>query len=111
MTRRLLAAAALAVLTASCGGGSRTSSSTTTMDRNTVILKDVKFQPSTVSIRAGETVTWKWEDGATPHNVHGDGFQNDVTTKGTYQHLFTTPGTYKYKCDVHPAMTGTVEVS
>src|SRR5207302_8724995 len=106
VTRRLVSIVAVAALTAGCGGGSKTASSTTTVDRNTVILKDVKFQPSTISIRAGETVTWKWEDGSTAHNVHGDGFQNDLITKGTYQHLFTAPGTYKYKCDVHPAMTG-----
>lgn len=111
MTRRLIAVAALAVIMAGCGGSKKPSAPPTTVDRLTVVLKDVKFQPETVRIRAGETVTWVWKDGSTAHNVHGDGFQNDLITRGTYQHLFTAPGAYKYKCDVHPTMTGTVEVS
>ena len=33
-----------------------------------------------------------------------------LDTDGKYSFTFTTPGTYKYLCSLHPHMTGTVIV-
>jgi plastocyanin len=30
---------------------------------------------------------------------------------GTFRHRFTQPGTAKYRCTLHPNMTGTIEVT
>lgn len=66
----------------------------------------------TVKIRKGGTVKWVWSDGA-PHNVKGPGFKSKVQTgKGkTYSHRFTSKGTFKIICQVHPtSMKTTVKV-
>ena len=37
--------------------------------RATVTLKDIAFNPAKVTIRRGGTVTFRWADGDSPHNV------------------------------------------
>lgn len=69
------------------------------------------FGPAVVTIRAGGAVTWVW--GARQfHNVTIDGFAPSATTDtGPFSQTFGSPGTYGYRCDIHPAtMTGTVVV-
>jgi plastocyanin len=80
-----------------------------------------RFSPATVTITAGQTVTWEWPAGSTQHNVAPDdgsvparsGDPADGPT--SYAYTFTTPGTYLYHCEVHGAaggvgMAGTVIV-
>ena len=75
----------------------------------TVRLEDDLFDPDEVEIAAGETVLWRWE-GKNPHNVSGDGFKSKIQTKGTFRETFDETGSFEYRCDVHPNMTGTVVV-
>jgi plastocyanin len=43
--------------------------------------------------------------------VSPNNFRSKVLdTDGTYSFTFTTPGTYKYFCSLHPHMTGTIVV-
>ena len=75
----------------------------------------LSFSPRSVTIAAGGTVTWTWDDSADSllHNVTGDGFTSgDPTPKGRYSFTFATPGTYTYFCVVHQSsgMRGTVTV-
>lgn len=86
----------------------------------TVTVADSSFSPSSISITAGQTVTWTWGGGTTlAHNVDSgsgcssNGLFNSGATKtsGTYGHQFTTVGTYFYFCDPHCSfMTGSVTV-
>ena len=76
-----------------------------------------RFAPSVVQVPVGTTITWEFADrGAsgndTPvgHNVIGDGWGSPVLASGTWQHIFTAPGTYRYVCSLHPGMDGVVEV-
>ncbi len=75
-----------------------------------VVLEHKRFLPGGVSIRRGESVTWLWRDGHTPHNVIGRGFQSRVVTRGSFTVRFAQGGTYAYTCSVHPHMDGTVIV-
>ncbi len=81
----------------------------------TVQLGDQSFNPSNSTIRAGDTVDWRWA-GDIPHSVTSrGGFASDpagIKTSGSYSFTFTTPGTYEYFCQVHEAsgMKGTVIV-
>ena len=118
--RRALALGLVGVaVLAGCGNGGSGGNavSTTTTQGNageesgTVVLKGVKFNPDTVSIKAGETVTWEWDDGKIPHDVSGEGFKSEIQESGTFEHTFDEAGTFEYKCTVHPTMTGTVEVT
>lgn len=77
---------------------------------HTVLLEHKRFLPGRVSIKRGESVTWLWRDGHIPHNVIGDGFQSDTTTRGSFTVRFMHSGTYDYTCTVHPHMDGAVSV-
>lgn len=69
-----------------------------------------RYQPATVTLAAGGTVTWTNRDSA-PHTVTGDGFDSGtLEDEATYAHTFPTPGTYAYRCAFHGSMRGTVVV-
>ena len=109
--RRLVVAVALAagmLVVGACGGGSGKPAATGT--GHTVLVRALSFDPETVQIKTGETVTWKWAD-SSGHNVTFPSFHSKTKTGGTYAHTFTTPGTFDYKCTIHPTMTGKVVVT
>ena len=76
------------------------------------------FVPSTVTIEAGEAVTWDNTDtaahtatGGTPTDGPSGVFDSSlIMAGGSYSHTFDTAGTYVYFCMVHPWMEGTVIV-
>jgi plastocyanin len=74
-------------------------------------MKGIRFSPATVTIRRGQTVTWKFDDGSIPHNVVATRFHSSSTkSSGTYTVRFTRAGTYSYVCTIHPGMQGKVVV-
>ena len=75
----------------------------------TVPVKDDVFEPADVEIAKGAAVAWKWQ-GKNPHNVSGPGFKSKIQTSGTFTQTFAKAGSFDYRCEVHPAMTGTVVV-
>ncbi|WP_067543932.1 cupredoxin domain-containing protein [Nocardia crassostreae] len=95
-----------------------TSATTTSGPRTptavTVDVTDMKFSPASITVKAGDTVTWKFEDKA-PHAVQGIGdvamgINSPIIHKGEWSYTFTVPGTYRYLCPLHPDMKGTVTV-
>jgi plastocyanin len=78
-----------------------------------VTMKDIKFQPSNVDVKVGDTVTWTNDDSA-GHDVTGDDFKSGspggMASGDTFEHTFDTAGTFDYVCTVHPGMEGTVTV-
>jgi len=77
-----------------------------------VVAKDISFSPAAIQVPAGATVTWSFQDGQVPHNVHGEGWgSGDPQRSGTFRHTFDQPGTYDYACTLHPRMTGRVVVT
>ncbi len=99
----LVCAAALSfVLLSSC-----TSSEDVLDTGPSVTVRNDVFEPSTLTIKVGETVTWKWAEGV--HNVvSGTSCKPDAKfTSGTpvsgatFEHRFDTAGTYDYFCEVH----------
>ena len=83
-------------------------------------MKNIQFEPSDVTIKAGETVTWTNEEGVA-HDVDktsGPGPQFSSGPEGgmmegdTFAQTFDQTGTYEYVCRVHaPGMAGTIEVT
>lgn len=79
------------------------------------------YNPSSLTVSIGDTVTWTQVSGA--HNVNGSlttfpsnpaGFSSGSVAGGTwtYSFQFTLAGLYNYQCDPHiPAMVGTVTVT
>jgi plastocyanin len=117
MGRRLVLvtlAGLLALALSACGSGKAAEAPPAAADNNggpTVTIKDLAYTPATLTVAAGATVTWVWQDGAIAHDVNGDGFKSKIMAEGTFRHRFTQPGTYKYLCTLHPNMTGTIEVT
>jgi len=75
-------------------------------------IKDFMFTPMALTIKAGDSVTWDNADGE-PHtvvNLDGQFRSKALDEKDTYSHVFTTPGTFKYLCSIHPKMVGTITV-
>ncbi len=77
-----------------------------------VSIVDLTFDPATVEVDAGATVTWSNDDGI-PHTVtaRADDFNSGVLMSGdSFSQTFETPGSYDYFCAIHPSMAGTVLV-
>ena len=85
-----------------------------------VSMQNIQFDPSDVTIKAGETVTWTNDEGVA-HDVDktsGPGPQFSSGPEGgmmegdTFSQTFDQAGTYEYVCRVHaPGMAGTIEVT
>jgi plastocyanin len=110
----------LGVLTVACGGGSGGTTATTAGTDTTtggaktvqVIMSNRAYDPATVTIKVGDTVTWVNQD-APKHDVVADNgeFKSDLFDKGaTFSFTFAKAGTYPYHCSIHPGMTGTIIV-
>jgi len=76
------------------------------------------FDPKDITIAAGDSIHWDWEDTA-PHSTTSDGGLWDSSVKsGTgefFDRAFVTPGVFPYHCSIHGAvgglgMSGTVTV-
>ena len=72
-----------------------------------------RFEPSTLAIRAGETVRW-FNDDALPHTVSaadGSWESGNLSSGQAFERRFATAGSYAYLCRYHPGMVGTIEVT
>jgi plastocyanin len=72
-----------------------------------------KGKPSTVSVRRGSRLTWRFV-GASMHNVTVTSgpqrFRSGNRKRGTFSHTFAKAGTYKIVCTIHANMRMTVRV-
>jgi plastocyanin len=78
----------------------------------TVKIDNFTFNPPSLTVTAGTTVSWRNEDDI-PHTVASATkvFKSKaLDTDDSYTFTFTTPGVYQYFCSLHPHMTGKVVV-
>ncbi len=66
-----------------------------------VTLKGVRFQPGTLNIKRGDSVTWSWNIRNSEHNVTFSGLHSKTGSKGTFGVRFTRSGTFSYVCTIH----------
>ena len=79
---------------------------------NNVRIHDFAFNPATITVAAGTTVTWINDDDE-PHTVSAPDRSYRSTpmdTGGHFAHSYGAPGEYHYFCTLHPNMTGVVIV-
>jgi len=82
-----------------------------------VTLSNNKFEPKTVTVKAGSEVTWENKEGT--HTVTADdgSWGSSTLTAGqTYSHKFDKPGKHPYYCTFHGGkggqnMSGVVNVT
>ncbi len=103
-----LAAAPVAVVAASSGTPAGAAAS------RTVVIKDFAFKPSAITVSKGTTVTWRFSDGNTGHNVTSKGTRrfksSALKSTGTHRVTFRKSGLYRYVCTLHFGMKGSVRV-
>lgn len=102
-------------------GGTQNSSTTNPATNNTptemsqmgstsIDIQNFSFNPATLTVKMGDTVTWTNNDSAN-HQIKSDTFNSAPLSNGqTYSFTFKTAGTYNYSCAIHPSMTGTIIV-
>src|ERR1700755_2451962 len=82
-----------------------------------VSVADFYFGPEKLTLKEGQSVNWVWAESNTyPHDVHLKSGPKGLKEKASYstkttavtdaefEKEFTTPGTYKYICTIHPTM-------
>jgi plastocyanin len=77
-----------------------------------VTIVDFAFQPTTITITAGQTVTWQ-NIGSAQHTVTADDgsfYSGPLDPGNQFANRFDKPGTYTYHCSIHTQMKGTVIV-
>ncbi len=93
--------------------GGATGSGEKTEASGQVGISAMQFQPATVRVKAGDTVTWVNQE-AMPHTItspnNGLLASERLNRGGSYEHTFKETGTYVYYCSLHPSMTGKVIV-
>jgi plastocyanin len=90
------------------GGGGKTAS---------VAMKNIAFNPKSLSVAKGTTVEWTNDDsvnhdvtktgGAGPKFASGSG---NMAKGDTFEHTFDTAGKVDYVCTVHANMTASITV-
>ncbi|HEU5228307.1 MAG TPA: plastocyanin/azurin family copper-binding protein [Ktedonobacteraceae bacterium] len=75
------------------------------------------FNPETLTVSSGTTVIWTNRTN-TPHTItsfdgttFNSGLNDPIEAGFTFRFKFTKPGTYKYRCTLHPTMTATIIVT
>ncbi len=78
----------------------------------TVHLRNDAFTPATITIHTGDTVRWinDDDDAHTVTATDGSFDSKGIDTNGSWDHTFAKAGTYKYFCELHPFMKGTIVV-
>jgi plastocyanin len=77
-----------------------------------VEMDDFEFVPATVTVEEGGKVIWKNRDSEEHTATLDDGsFDTGPLAEDKLKsQTFKQPGSYPYHCELHPEMTGTVEV-
>jgi plastocyanin len=73
-----------------------------------VTIKDFVFDPKTISVNVGDTITWT-NEGPAPHTVSADDASFDsgnLDKGGTFSHTFDKAGTVAYFCKYHGSKGG-----
>lgn len=116
MKKIILPLIIIAIFTSGCGTSTtkqlpgKPASPNTQPANRTIDMSDSSFQPSIITINAGDTVIWTNRDSA-PHSITGSGVSSPaVAPNSTYKQQFNEPGNIDYACGIHPQMKGKIIV-
>lgn len=116
----LAALVALALVLVACSGTSGQSGGTTggtssgtssgTTGGTTITLQNLAFNPTSLTVKVGDTVTIKNEDTAPHHIVVGTDDLGEQAQGATVTWKAPKDGVYMMKCLIHPSMQGQITV-
>ncbi len=82
----------------------------TAVEANAITIQNFAFNPGTLTVKQGATVTWTNQDSAV-HKIKSDTFNSrDLNQGDMFAFPFNTKGSFNYSCAIHPSMTGTIVV-
>lgn len=84
-----------------------------TAPANGVIIQGNAFNPDSLTVKVGTSVTWTNND-SYDHTVTSDSGAFDsghIAAGQSYSFTFSKVGTYTYHCSVHPFMTAKIVVT
>ena len=95
--------------------GATTSSASTTFTnriKENQTTHKYHYTPLTMTVHKGDTVVWKDRSDA-PHTVsfNNGSFSKMVQPGGSVHRTFKKVGTFKYHCNIHTYMHGTITVA
>jgi plastocyanin len=107
--RAALGLAAVALLASANGGPRRAAAAPAVAE---VRIEEFRFTPATLEIQPGTTVRWvnRDEEFHTVAFADGQAASPALDTDASFSRRFDTPGTYTYRCAIHPHMAGTIAV-
>ena len=78
----------------------------------TVSIANMAFQPHTLVVATGATVTWQNDDAVAHTVTSGEGWfdSGQLAAGESFSHQFDQPGTFRYGCTNHPTDGGLVIV-
>lgn len=102
---------ALIILSIAMSGCTEQKTQTQPVTANAIDIMDFAFNPDTITVAKGTTVTWTNKDSA-QHTVTGTAFTSGTLNQGqSYSYTFNEAGTFEYYCKFHPSMLGKVIVT
>jgi plastocyanin len=115
---RALKLVAIAVVALALSGAAATAANAPQQSKSKpkeVSVADFYFGPEQVTLKKGQSINWVWAEANTyPHDVHLKSGPKGLKAKASYstkttavtnaefEKTFTTPGTYKFICTIHP---------
>ncbi len=115
---RALKLVAIAVVALALSGAAATAANAPQQSKSKpkeVSVADFYFGPEQVTLKKGQSINWVWAQANTyPHDVHLKSGPKGLKAKASYstkttavtnaefEKTFTTPGTYKFICTIHP---------
>ena len=125
LIRSVVLAAVVVVASGACGsddgGDAKADASKPTASASgavspepTVDIVNFVFEPKSLTVKAGTTVTWTNEDTAV-HSIKDTSalatpVSPDLEKGATFTITYGQPGSYSYICGIHQYMTGSVQV-
>lgn len=106
------------MVVAACGDGATSPDTDATTaaptDGPEVVLSDISFEPSEITVDPGTTITFVHEDGGIPHTVTADDGSFDsgqIADGDAFTVTVEESGEIPFFCEIHPQMQGIIEVT
>ena len=108
----IVAIAALALTRVIAGPSTSAAAARAQTAANTIVIENFTFAPQTLTVTKGTSITVRNTDGVTHTFTAIDGSfdTGDIPSGASRVVTLTTAGTFAYRCNIHPSMTGTVVV-
>lgn len=76
----------------------------------TVAVRALSFAPKKLDAKVKQKINFAWRENVAHNIVFDKTHKSPTQNKGSWTTSFDKPGTYKFKCTLHPGMIGEVKV-